>query len=153
MYSTIFCLMWYNIAIITNRHIRITSWTLPLFGGAINGGRGTTRGLTSREGLAGGVGALGATGTEGATLITVPFIGLTIACGGFFWWAETVNFNLALPSLSVNLIVLVWKPVAEFKSFFVISPTKWLVVAGFKVRGGGAGASDTSISLLVETIG
>lgn len=148
-YATIFCFMTrYKIDMITKVHIRITSWTLPLKEGTLMLGRAASLGLTSSW--------LGLPMEGAVSLGAVPLQGnCALGCDIFLWFVDRVNFNFALSLPSVKRIVLVWKSGVVFTSFFVTLLTKcrlWIVEAP-DARGGGIGASDKSISFLVEIIG
>lgn len=133
---------------ITNVHIRITSWIFPLYEGSSALGPTTSLGLTpSWLGLP----------TEGTVSFgAVPLHGdWVVGSDTFLWFVDRVNFNFALSLPSVKRIVVVWKSGVVFTSFFVMLLTKcrfWSVEVGV-ARGGGMGASDKSISFLVEMIG
>lgn len=64
-----------------------------------------------------------------------------------------VSFSLALSLPSVNRIVLVWKSFSVVTSFFVMLLTKCIEFGAGTARGGGVGASERSMSFLVEIIG
>lgn len=132
---------------ITNAHITVTSWAFP-FGGMLTVGRETA--------LAMRFSWLCLAPTEGAENFgALPLQGsVALGCGTFLWFDDMVNFSLALSVPSVNLIVLVWKSLSVATSFFVMLLTKCIEWLGAgTARGGGVGASDRSISFLVEMIG
>lgn len=149
MNSKIFCFtVRYKIDMITNVHIRITSRIFPLYTGRSVLCPAASLGLTlSWLGLPiEGVVSFGAEPLHDDGIL---------GCDTFLWFVDRVNFNFALSLPSVKRIVLVWKSDVVFTSFLVILLTKcrfWSVEV-VVARGGGVGASDKSISFLVDIIG
>lgn len=108
----------------TNVHITITSCRRAVGQGAGRGGGGTK---------------------------LVPLLG-----SSRLWLDDMVNLSLGLSFPSPKQSVLVWKLGGCSCSVLVMLLTKLLAArrgAGAALRGGGTGASDTSISRLVDMIG